>query len=208
MANIIKMSSRYIETNCYIIENNNGFLIIDPCIQLKNIQNETSKKCLGILLTHGHADHIVDLQEVYEFYQCPIYCHKNCYNKLFNNSYNMASLLRMKLSINIAIDKFIFVNNDFHIPFDNDIIRVLYTPGHSNCSVCYEYNNVLFTGDTLFNGDIGRTDLFSGNSYELRNSLQNIFKQKIDYTIYPGHEEEGKLSNQLKINKSLIQLLH
>ena len=82
--------------------------------------------------------------------------------------------------------------------------EVIFTPGHTNGSAIFVFDDCIFTGDTLFRGSVGRTDLFSGDARKLKQSL-NIFKNfDRDYHIYPGHDEESSLDYELATNYFLI----
>ena len=77
---------------------------------------------------------------------------------------------------------------------------VIHTPGHTKGGVCFHFENMLFTGDTLFKGSIGRTDLFGGNYDELLNSLLHIAKLDGETIIYPGHGPGTVLRKELLTN--------
>jgi glyoxylase-like metal-dependent hydrolase (beta-lactamase superfamily II) len=80
---------------------------------------------------------------------------------------------------------------------------VYHTPGHTKGSVCLRFSSNLFTGDTLFKGSIGRTDLYGGNAQEMKQSLRFIRSLNEDLTIYPGHDGITHLFDELKRNPYL-----
>ena len=92
-------------------------------------------------------------------------------------------------------------NNEFYI--DSLLFKCISTPGHTKDSVCYLLNNDLFTGDTLFNRSVGRTDFPTGNSLELRNSLKKILSFNKNFTIYPGHDSISTIEEQKQKNRYL-----
>jgi glyoxylase-like metal-dependent hydrolase (beta-lactamase superfamily II) len=96
---------------------------------------------------------------------------------------------------------FIFVQDKFRIPFIDKFIDVIHTPGHTEGSVCYLYDNKLYSGDTLFKESIGRTDFPGGNSKKMRDSIIKLFKLVNDETkVYPGHDEQTDIKHEKKYN--------
>ena len=79
-------------------------------------------------------------------------------------------------------------------------IKVIATPGHTDGSVCFLVDNLLFTGDTLFLGSVGRTDFKSGNREDLVRSIKKLFNLDGDYAVYPGHDEFTTLEHERKYN--------
>ena len=77
------------------------------------------------------------------------------------------------------------------------------TPGHTNCSSMYVIENAIFSGDTLFKGSVGRTDLWTGNPVQQKQTLQNIRSLKRNYIIYPGHDESTTLAEEIQTNRYL-----
>jgi len=80
-------------------------------------------------------------------------------------------------------------------------IKVIATPGHSDGSLVFEVDDLLFTGDTLFSGTFGRTDLKSGNFDDIKNSIKKLFALKGDYKVYPGHGEITTLNKEREENE-------
>ena len=157
----------------------------------------------------NHFDHIYYLEEVYKIYKPKIFCHKNAIEKIFNDSLNLSSLFGKAL--NIDLDKSIFtcIKDNDCININDVTISVLYTPGHSSCSVSYliKSDNILFTGDTLFYRSIGRSDLYSGNSLSLSNSLKKIASLNRDYIVYPGHDRATTIGDELKNNLMFNEMI-
>ena len=84
-------------------------------------------------------------------------------------------------------------------------LEIISTPGHTAGSVMIRYRNALFTGDTLFAGDIGRTDLFSGSEEQMCESLKKIASMSENLTVYPGHGPQSTLQMEKKTNPYLSQ---
>ena len=178
------------EENCYILHENGHVLVIDPGCKGK----EAIKACQGdtidaILLTHGHSDHTVGVDEIVDQVHCPVYISDDDMQLISNNPHNLnlfGSVLYCQLEpLKIG-------SNDI----GNFNVKVLATPGHTEGSVCIQYKNVLFTGDTLFAGDIGRTDLFSGSEAQMSESLEYLTKLPSDLIIYPGHGPSSTMAQE------------
>lgn len=193
------IQSMFIDCNCYLINYNNKTIIIDPCIDVKTLKKYNVNNVEAILITHGHIDHIIFLEQLVKEYKCKVFLTKKCLEKVYNDNLNLSVMFNYPLNI----EKGIF---DYQIITDNQIIidelniKCITTPGHTDCSVCFLLNNDLFTGDTLFHRSVGRTDFPTGNSLELRNSLKKILSFNKNFTIYPGHDlistiEEEKQKN-------------
>jgi len=190
--------------NCYILCYLSNAIIIDPgeCYD-EIIEFLSSKKLspLAILNTHAHFDHIASVYEVQQKYCIPFYLHSNdekllksanAYMKLFGGT-NFIKIPKVDYYLDDITDlKFCEIN-----------LKVLFTPGHTNGSLCFLFNNILFTGDTLLKGKIGRVDLPGGNLTKLIQSLKQISKVKKNTYIYPGHGDPTVLKNELLFNKQL-----
>lgn len=195
--------------NTYIINEGRDAFIIDPGARLDKIKAYIEKKDLNvkaILLTHGHFDHILYINEVVEEYQCPVYLHKDERNFLFDPTLNLSSTIDKKI---VFKDKNLIktFETPFQLKLGEETIDVMHTPGHSRGSVCYEYGTVVFTGDTLFRGSIGRSDLPTSNTSVLNQSLRKILDTYHDNTlIYPGHGEFSTLVHEKMKNRWLKNL--
>ncbi len=184
-------------TNTYLLEENSDCLLIDPaCKAEKLFPLLEDKNLLGILLTHGHFDHIKACDDLYKKYNVPIYMSDKDKELVSDNSQGRAfGLLNVPtISSPITCLKEGMMNIG---PFS---FEVIYTPGHTKGSVCFLFKDFIFTGDTLFRGSIGRTDLRGGNDSELKSSLR-IFKDlDDDLIVYPGHDETSTIKDELANN--------
>lgn len=207
--NIRQIESRILGANCYIISTSDINIIIDPCISVKELSKYGIDKVDYILLTHAHFDHILYLQEISDKYNPVIYCHKNAIEKIFNDDYNLSNGFNNPLNIHIDKNKFVLINNGYDIKVNDYEFQVIYTPGHSSCSVCFiiRKDKIIFTGDTLFRHSIGRCDLYSGNALSLANSLKTLAKLDSDYIIYPGHDNPSTMEEELKRNSLFLQMI-
>lgn len=199
---IKQIKSEFLEANCYLIKFNNKYLIVDPCVSVSRLKKFGVEEVLGVLVTHAHVDHIFYIEEVIKEYKTKAYFSKKAIEKVFNDSLNLSIYFEKCLSIDTNLE-YKIVNDNETISFDELDVKCIYTPGHSNCSICYLIKNDLFTGDTLFDGSVGRTDLYSGNSLQLKKSLVKLIDLKTNFTIYPGHDSISTLNEQLKYNRYL-----
>ncbi len=198
MEKVIKLVLSMMQTNCYLIKENGHVLIVDPASSPNRILSliEEDEVVDGILLTHGHFDHIGAADALKKKLHCPIYVHE--YDK--------------RLATDVEIDRFmsdVVVKSELSFYRDgiNQIgsfkLDVLHTPGHTDGSVCIGYKNHLFTGDTLFQCSVGRTDLYSGSDSKLKQSLHRLCLLHPETLIYPGHGECSVLEFELKHNPYL-----
>ncbi len=192
----------------------NGYLVIDSetgtCAVVDtplnsantymNLIKEKNLKLKYILLTHSHWDHTGDCSKLAENTNAEVLLNKNDEYRLSEPDKNTIFQLPFKLepyanSINIDHNESINIGN---IEFE-----VLHTPGHTEGSVCFvEHNHkVIFSGDTLFKGNVGRYDLPGGNEHTLYNSLTNILLTlPDDYKVYSGHGSETTIGFERKFN--------
>lgn len=185
-----------LESNGYIIYNHNGgsCYVIDPGYNAKVFESCIKKHDLdvkGILLTHHHYDHVGAVEKLKASYNCPVYLHrKDC------DMYKA------------AVD--VYMEDGDIIDLDGEKITVINTPGHTRGSVCFysRKSKVVFTGDTIFNVDIGRVDLEDGSEKEMIDSIINkIEKWGNDMMIYPGHGDGCTMKKVRKINVEYLEVL-
>lgn len=184
-------------TNTYIVANEttNECFIIDPaeCERVAGIVEANNLSCCGILLTHGHFDHLMGVCGLKKRFNTQVYVHKNDARALQSDKYSLAAF------VNTSVEK---TEPDYTLD-DNDVlnlagfeIKVMHTPGHSPGSVCYivESERVIFSGDTLFRLSVGRTDLLGSSGEELAFSLlYKLYMLHGDYKVFPGHGENTTL---------------
>jgi hydroxyacylglutathione hydrolase len=154
---------------------------------------------VGILLTHGHFDHIMAVKEVKEKYQIPVYACMQEEVMLAEPTINMTAVYGSACSIKPDVlldDGQIFEAAGFSI-------QMFHTPGHTKGSVCYLCNDYIFTGDTLFALSMGRTDFPGGNPSEMHKSLLRLAEIKEDLNVCPGHNETTTLSFEKRNNPYL-----
>ncbi|MCL2152468.1 MAG: MBL fold metallo-hydrolase [Oscillospiraceae bacterium] len=185
-------------TNCYIVTDEKTLqcAIIDPGAESSVILDyvESNKlETAAIFLTHGHFDHYMALREVMDATGAPVYI-----NALDINVGGWGH--KRKLS---AIEGLNWYNEGDVVKVGGLEFTVLETPGHSPGSVTLKCENALFTGDTLFRDDCGRTDLSGGNMEDMLESLRRLSALEGDYEVYPGHAESTTLDRERIFNYSM-----
>ena len=184
-----------LETNCYVVTNEKTLesVVIDPGDESNTILDYLESNhltCKAIFLTHGHYDHVGAVEAVQEETGATVYMNAK------DDAKNMHS---------------------FHFPFtlpengriydDGDVVSaagidfsILSTPGHTPGSVVIRAEDALFTGDTLFRGSCGRTDLDGGSMEDMLQSLRKICSLEGDYEVYPGHMDCSSLIRERSFN--------
>jgi glyoxylase-like metal-dependent hydrolase (beta-lactamase superfamily II) len=196
------------EVNCYLVwnEQTGDAVIFDPGADEDVIFDAvTQSGCTprAILLTHGHGDHIAAVGAVKSRYDIPICCGSGEEELLANPSANVSAFLGTPI---IAPPPDALLNDEDHVSFGALQFLVLSTPGHSPAGVCYlhETEGVLFCGDTLFAGSIGRTDLPGGSIEILLLSIrQKILTLPDPVICYPGHGPRTTVGAERRSNPFL-----
>lgn len=194
--------------NLYLIYNDQGqALLIDPsdAVLAEKKLKSLSLSLSGILFTHAHFDHVAPIAEFKAFTDAPLFIHRED-APLLQNAQNNASFL-MGLSLDLGVCDYLFEDNE-ELILDSFRVRILHTPGHTPGSSCFLVENFLFTGDTLFASDIGRCDLFGGDSAAMQKSLQRLSLLDETLLIYPGHGPCTSLKREktynLYLNKPFV----
>ena len=193
-----------IMTNCYLMINKETreCLVIDPGDQPDKIKNkiaEANAKPVAILLTHGHFDHILAMNEIKRAYGIEIYAHED-ERVMFEDTKN--SMLS-QMGVTEAYEADIYMHGEPKLSLAGFDIQVLLTPGHTPGGVCYYFadQGILFAGDTLFHGSVGRTDFPGGSASALLRSVEEkLFILPEDTVVYPGHESSTSIGWEKKYN--------
>lgn len=188
-------------TNCYIVgdEEVKETMCIDPAGDLDRILEMLQlldMKLKYIYLTHCHADHIGALEELREKTGATFLIHRIENENLRNPEVNLTANLGIK---NIEIDADARVDDGDLLHIGNIELKVIHTPGHTSggTSLYIEKEKLVFTGDTMFKGTYGRTDLPTGSEKEIMNSIKNkLLTLPEDTVIYPGHGMPGIIGEE------------
>lgn len=185
-----------LSTNCYILQDGVHSVIIDPGYSPGRLEQyilENGLKPEAILLTHGHFDHIMAVNELKSALDVTVYAGKNEEELLGNEAQNCCNMIRAHYTVNA--DRLLADGEKLN--FGNMTCETIFTPGHTAGGVCYYFANekVLFSGDTVFCGSCGRTDFPTGSMSALLKSInERLVVLPEDTTVYPGHGERTSIS--------------
>lgn len=194
------------EENCYFVYNDDSLLIIDPGNDFNTIKSmitNIGRTPVAILLTHTHYDHIGALEEVRQFYDIPVYVSPLEQAWLSSPMDNLSGAVRHDDIPDIIANPAEFEFETTTYTIGGMTFEVRATPGHSQGSVSFIFHDDRFviTGDALFKGSIGRTDLPTGNMTQLLTSIQTqLFTLPKDYVAYPGHREPTSIGHEIETN--------
>jgi hydroxyacylglutathione hydrolase len=182
----------WLSTNCYVVgcEETKEAAVIDPGLEseaeaklILDYIKQSDLHIKYIINTHGHPDHISGNTAMKEATAAPILIHENGDD-------------------HVQVDR--KLRDGDLIQVGNYKLAVLHTPGHTPCGICLVGDNVVFTGDSLFAGSIGRTDFLGGSFQELINSIKTKLLLLPDsFKIYPGHESFSTIGDEKKYNPFL-----
>lgn len=197
-------------TNCYLVydEETKDAFLIDPADNSEFLEGRITAEGLkprAILLTHGHFDHIMAVNELSGIYRIPVYAHEQEAFVLKSPEYNLCSTFGVP-DAGITADR--LVKDGQELTIAGFEVRVLHTPGHTIGGCCYylEKEKAVFTGDTLFYGSVGRTDFPTGSMSQLIHSIQEkLMVLPDDVMVYPGHESRTTIGQERADNPYLKQ---
>lgn len=191
------------QTNCYVVsDDEHHCFIVDPGDNGKKVINYLNDNELildAILLTHGHFDHIGAVDYIYERYHCPIYIHQEDIALLRDTKANL-SVFETPFIVNAPV----LASNE-NMKIGNFEVNWLHLPGHcpGSSMIHLPKENVIFSGDVLFNGSIGRFDFPNSSKYDTKESLSKIKNYDFDAVVYPGHGSATSLKQEQVSNPYL-----
>ncbi|MBP3478583.1 MAG: MBL fold metallo-hydrolase [Oscillospiraceae bacterium] len=191
------------QTNCYLVWDDAGTscAVIDPGYNAQAVLQKADQLGLtidAVLLTHGHFDHVGGVEEIVKATGCKLWMSQSDWSQVKNPV--TAYLYPIA---NCDFTEVCFCEDGESIHAGGLDFTVMATPGHTYGSVCFLCGNALFSGDTLFAGSCGRTDLPGGSWATITESLHRLAAIDQDYTVYPGHGESTNLASEKRYNSYL-----
>jgi hydroxyacylglutathione hydrolase len=196
-----------IGTNCYVVAcpETQEAIVIDPGDEAKRIHNLVTKngfKITAIVNTHGHWDHVGGNRELKKLTGAPIYIHEQDARFLTDGRLHLGSMMGNNEN-SPAADKLLKEGDIVKVGKHN--LKIIHTPGHTPGGISLIGENLVFVGDTLFAGSIGRTDLPGGNYTTLINSIKEKLLSLDDETVvYPGHGPSTSIGRERARNPFLV----
>lgn len=194
-----------VQANNYLVvdEVSKEAILIDCSDYVEEIIDYVKKNNLKvkyILLTHGHFDHVLGINRMNEVLGAKVYVHKGDKEQVVNTrSVMMMFGLPTEGVENPKITA--TLSDAGELTLGNQVIKVIETPGHTPGGVCYLIGDCLFSGDTLFHGTIGRTDLPGGSFQQIKHSVKDVlFALDENIKVYPGHGEPTSIGYEKKFN--------
>ncbi len=190
--------------NTYMVydEDTLNGVIIDPGCDIEKISTmieEKNIKIKYILLTHCHYDHIKSVSSLIEKTGAQLVAGDNCSSNIKNININL-SLYGLGYEISDIKTDIVLKDNE-ELVLDNIKIKCIYTPGHTDCSVCYVIENEIFSGDTLFLRSCGRWDLPTGDFSTIEKSIkEKLYIFDDDMNVHPGHGGSTTIGYEKKYN--------
>ena len=198
---VIQMELGNFATNTYIVYDEDlNAVIIDPAAEAKKIISTMEKNNLKpkfVILTHGHPDHVGALYELKEKYNLKVYINEKDQEMLQTNSTYFGPMLGLDIRD---------VKGDFYLKDGQELslgdlkFKIIETPGHTKGGVCILIENILFSGDTLFLGSMGRTDFPGGDEKEIFSSLKKLMQLPDETIVLPGHGPKTTIGYERKYN--------
>lgn len=201
---IEKFVTGIISTNCYLAinEETKQTVVIDPAACPSYLMGHIKSEGLqveAILLTHGHFDHIMGIDGFREEFPVPVYVHEGDKETLLDPALNLSISYTSGYTFGGAD----YIRDGQRLELAGFSFRVIHTPGHTPGGVCYyvESEGVLFSGDTLFQNSVGRTDFPNSSTSDLIRSLrEKVMQLPDDVKVYPGHMGETTIGHERKNN--------
>lgn len=195
---VVSVASPSFGSNTYLIVSGTHAFVVDPSVSVEAIQEKAAEEGVtldGVLLTHGHFDHMLSMDALCEEQKIPSMIHRHDAEMLTDGKKNAFYNLFGRERTFRPADR--LLEDDDLLPLGEEAVRVVHTPGHSRGSCCFLCDNRLVTGDTLFAEGFGRFDLYGGDAEALKHSLALLRSMEPRLRIYPGHGPRAFLGDAL-----------
>ncbi|WP_411338080.1 MBL fold metallo-hydrolase [Ruminococcus gauvreauii] len=190
-------------TNCLLIKNSETgeMLIVDPADSAGTISQAVTKlngNPAAVLLTHGHFDHILAVDDLRDLYEIPVYAYEKEQDVLEDSLLNLSAAWDHAFTTKADV----YVKDNEKLTLAGFEITVFYTPGHTHGSCCYylEEEKILVSGDTLFAGSVGRMDFPTSSAADMNASIKRLLKLPEDVEVWPGHEQSTTIGHEKRYN--------
>lgn len=195
-------------TNCYIIKkpDSRDALVIDPGDDeglIRDALHRCDASMRGILLTHGHFDHILAVGALRQVGK-PVLIHELDAHSLTERDM-FSSLVRNDPRPFESAE--CMISDEGFYDFCGFEFKIMHTPGHTDGSVCYIFDDIMFSGDTLFKDSVGTLD-YGGDRIKMQSTLKRLASLERDYTIFPGHGEMTSLTREKQYNPYLSKFVN
>jgi len=187
-----------LENNCYVIadENTKECLVVDPGDEpdrILDVIRENRLKVQYIICTHAHFDHVAAVSEIKKETGAELLIHADDLD-IYRKTKDQAILWGFEADDQPEPDAFVSEGDKLRV--GGLRFEVLHTPGHSPGGICLYGEGILITGDTLFAGSVGRTDLYGGDVRELRKSFKRLMSLPDNIRVLPGHGDESTIGRE------------
>ncbi len=196
-----------LQANCYIVGDSETkeVVIIDPGAEWEKIYNEIDSneyKVHYIIATHGHGDHIGAIKDLKGKIDAEVVIHKEDSGMLRDSRLNLSKFTGDGCT---QISHDIIVEDEDELLVGQHKFKFIHTPGHTRGGVCILVDKKLFSGDTLFQNTIGRTDLPGGDYQQILNALKNkLMVLSDDIEVYPGHGSSTTIGIERQTNPYIV----
>lgn len=199
---IEKVVDSYFGENTYLLgdEKTKKCAVIDPGAEVSDILRAATKHGLTveyIMLTHGHGDHIANVKKLKEKTNAKVLAHKDESEILLDGRKNLSTTMRCGRQ---EFEADVYVEDKEKMSLGELKVSFIHTPGHTKGGMCIRCGEDMFTGDTLFAGSMGRTDLYSGDYKQIDKSLKRLAKMEDNLRVHPGHGPSSTIGIEKRTN--------
>ncbi|QQE77447.1 MBL fold metallo-hydrolase [Alicyclobacillus sp. SO9] len=201
-----------LQSNCYVVSESEDpdakAVVIDPgdtaLSPVLTYIEEHRLKLTAVWCTHGHFDHVLGTDELRRRYGVPIFLHRSDF-ALWQQAHEHAKMWLNQDTAPLSVPDRFWTDGDV-VSLGETSFSVWHTPGHSPGGVCLVGESIVFTGDTLFAGTIGRTDFPESDAEAMKSSLHRLLNLADTTQLYPGHMQATAMGHERKTNPFLLEL--